>query len=100
MGNTDLNPGIFGWKKSADGYLFPNPGYVQICPDSVLDNVVCSCSTGCEDRRCGCRKLQLPCNAACACADNCTNNVNDIVEAQEPNEEDDVQDDEDENEEE
>ena len=48
----------------------------------------------------GCRKLQLPCNGACTCADNCTNNVNDIVEAQEPNEEDDEEDDEDEEEEE
>lgn len=41
-------------------------------PDGVLENVDCSCKTGCSSNRCSCFKANLACTGLCKCKD-CTN---------------------------
>ena len=38
-------------------------------PNAVLELTKCSCTTGCDSKRCLCNKSGLSCSAACQCVD-------------------------------
>ena len=51
----------------------------EVAPDNTLNFVSCKCATGCESRRCSCRKANLACSDLCQCC-NCSNNKTDTEE--------------------
>lgn len=68
-------PTTHGWKLM-DGQLVPILMSLPAVPESCLEVVSCSCTTGCQNLRCKCRKSKLMCTGACKCAqtpDSCMN---------------------------
>ena len=65
-----------GWKMS-DGKLKPILMTKSAIPDDELKLTSCSCTTGCNTNRCGCKKMNLLCNINCKCVNDeclsCTN---------------------------
>ena len=66
----------WGWKQGSKGLM---PKLIrdreQLIPNELLQKICCSCTTGCEGKRCGCRKLGLRCTNLCTNCDteNCSN---------------------------
>ena len=54
----------------------------EVAPDSILNFVSCKCASGCETRRCSCRKAELTCSDLCQCS-NCCNSKSDLDEEKE-----------------
>lgn len=81
-----LNPCDWGWKYSK-GLLHPIRSLDPLIPDFLLEQITCSCKTGCKRMTCGCKKLGLYCTTLCVeCTDetclnldvdNCEINCND-----------------------
>jgi 5'-3' exonuclease len=68
-----LNPLDWGWR-IMDTRMIPVHSDLAAAPDYLLKLVRCSCKGGCSDKRCGCRKLGLPCTFACReCRGICAN---------------------------
>ena len=73
QGNS-LDPEKWGWKISTEGEMLPIQSELGAAPKSLLELVRCSCKSGCNDNRCGCRKQGLSCTLACAsCRGVCAN---------------------------
>ena len=73
----------FGWKVTETGRLKPILMTKDAIPDDELKFTSCSCTTGCNTNRCGCRKLKLTCSINCKCADDnvvCCTNTPDVNE--------------------
>ena len=50
-------------------------------PEKLLKNISCSCESGCNKQRCGCRKHGLKCTNLCInCQENYTNRDKEIFE--------------------
>lgn len=76
-----LNPHEWGWKSTKNG-LLPIPTTQPPAPPSLLEQIACKCSKGCQGK-CGCRKLGIKCSIFCnECAGiNCENaNIPEICE--------------------
>lgn len=72
LGNN-LTPDQWGWARGEDGCLFPVKTKDPLAPDTILNNIFCSCTTGCGGR-CGCRKAGIKCSSVCGtCHGTCTN---------------------------
>ena len=68
----------WGWKISG-GTLLPIMTDLQPAPKKFLDVIRCGCKSGCDTKRCSCRKHGLDCSAACSeCRGMCANAHNDI----------------------
>lgn len=68
-----LDAESWGWKV-VDGRMVPLQTDMAIAPKELLQFVRCNCKTGCSTRLCGCKKLNLPCTAACGeCKGACEN---------------------------
>ena len=66
-GIFDLSsPTEFGFKE-VDSKLKVNWFDGDMLPPSLHTRVSCGCLTGCNSRRCGCRKAGLLCNENCKC---------------------------------
>lgn len=73
---NDLDPEKWGWR-IVNGKLVPKQTELPAAPQSLLELVRCSCKTGCNDLRCGCRKQGLSCSLSCtACRGVCANSDN------------------------
>ena len=78
--NASLNhpclpsPVNFGWKLDEETGSFSACRCLYLpAPEAVLQLVKCGCKSGCE-KRCSCRKNDIPCTEVCSCLDeNCTN---------------------------
>lgn len=70
------DPVTLGWKRSADNKLEPLLMTKDPIPKACQEIISCSCSTGCTNLRCSCKKAKLFCTSVCACK---SNNVNPIV---------------------
>ena len=73
-GICSLFPTSWGWIE-ASGEFAPVLTDSAAAPLSLLNIIRCKCNTDCSTRRCGCRKNNIPCSAACdVCQENnCTN---------------------------
>ena len=40
---------------------------IDAAPEELLQFVNCSCKTGCESNRCGCKRANLHCSGLCKC---------------------------------
>lgn len=69
------SPTSSGWE-SVDGALKPVLTTLPPIPKACSEIVFCGCTKGCVAKNCSCRKVSLPCCAACKCSEgqvNCTN---------------------------
>lgn len=67
------DPETLGWKKIADNKLQPLLMTQDPIPKACQEIISCSCSTGCTNLRCSCKKAKLFCTSVCGCN---SNNVN------------------------
>lgn len=72
LGNTTIDPQIWGWVKDDDGMLTPVKSSEPPAPDYILNAIFCRCATGCN-KRCGCRKAGIHCSPVCGCEGECLN---------------------------
>ena len=71
--DNQLDPEKWGWKVF-DGKMIPLQTDLPPAPQTLLQLVRCSCKTGCNDLRCGCRKQGLSCSLVCSgCKGVCDN---------------------------
>lgn len=69
----ELDAESWGWKVDS-GRMVPLQTDMDIAPKGLLQVVRCNCRAGCSTRRCGCKKLTIPCTAACGeCKGICEN---------------------------
>ena len=64
LGNS-LDPVEWGWKYN-DGKLIPCMTDMTPAPENLLEAIHCGCKSGCQSRRCSCRKFAMNCSLACA----------------------------------
>ncbi|XP_045211013.2 uncharacterized protein LOC123562441 [Mercenaria mercenaria] len=64
MGNENLDPLEWGWEVS-DNILSPVKMTLPPAPEYLLKVIRCSCKTGCDSKRCTCRKHGLECSVGC-----------------------------------
>lgn len=64
MGNSALDPLDYGWEMSG-GLMMPVKSDIPPAPDSLLQVIRCKCKTGCDSKKCTCRKNGLECTIAC-----------------------------------
>lgn len=62
-------PADMGWRPEGTK-LLPILMTLDSIPAACLETTTCQCSTGCQNRRCKCRKLSLVCSANCGCSNN------------------------------
>ena len=60
------SPTEMGWKLN-EGILVPILMTLDPIPESCLDLIACSCTTGCKTLRCGCKRNNLLCMDLCKC---------------------------------
>jgi hypothetical protein len=60
----DMDPTEWGWKV-LNHQMLPVKTDMLAAPDDLLYSFRCSCKTGCESKRCTCRKHGLSCTSAC-----------------------------------
>jgi hypothetical protein len=63
-GNVSNNPSEWGWQIEKNVFV-PVKMSLPPAPDALLSIIRCSCKTGCDTRRCSCRKIGLDCTIAC-----------------------------------
>ena len=61
------SPTDFGWKYDEKHRLCPIHCMNPPAPDAVLHLVKCGCKCGC-DKKCSCKKNNIPCTELCGCA--------------------------------
>lgn len=74
LGNK-LTATDWGWKHHLTG-IMPKLTEKELIPESLLKTICCSCETGCDSKRCGCRKHGVKCSILCSnChgSENCSN---------------------------
>jgi len=64
------DPETLGWKKIADNKLQTLLMTQVLIPKACQEIISCSCSTGCSNLRCSCRKAKLFCTTVCGCKSN------------------------------
>ena len=81
LGN-ELDSCEWGWYASNENLLLPIKATLPPGPQELLKVIRCSCKTGCDSMRCGCRKHGLKCTQICGeCRGHgCTNSENVEVE--------------------
>lgn len=62
--DQQVKPVEWGWKLE-DGKLLPVAMDAPPAPEALLKIIHCTCRTGCETIRCGCKKLGFECSSAC-----------------------------------
>ena len=67
------DPETLGWKKITDNKRQPFLMTQDPIPKAFQEIVSCSCSTGCANLRCSCKKAKLFCTNVCACKANDVN---------------------------
>ncbi|GBN17053.1 hypothetical protein AVEN_63800-1 [Araneus ventricosus] len=60
--NNQLPLYQWGWARGDDGSLFLVTTNDPVAPDTILNPIFCSCTTGCGGR-CGCRKAGKQCSS-------------------------------------
>lgn len=74
LGN-ELTATDWGWKQFQRG-IMPKFTQKELIPEILLKTICCSCETGCNSLKCGCRKHGLKCTNLCSnCqgSENCSN---------------------------
>lgn len=74
LGN-ELTATDWGWKQHQRG-IMPKFTEKELIPEILLKTICCSCETGCNSLKCGCRKHGLKCTNLCSnChgSEKCTN---------------------------
>lgn len=73
LGN-ELNPTDWVWKRSLEGIQTPIYTEEKLIPDSLIEQIFCSCEKGSTFLRCSCRKDGLKCSNLCDCCglENCS----------------------------
>jgi hypothetical protein len=67
-------PSSCGWSRK-NGTLVPELMTLEPVPKVCKELVTCSCTTGCNPKRCGCRKRGFKsCTSACHCRGSCNDN--------------------------
>ena len=61
---NDLPPEDWGWMIH-ENTMFPVSTKLHPAPAYLLEAIKCNCKSGCNTRRCGCRKFGLNCSLAC-----------------------------------
>ena len=61
-----------GWKKR-NGQLMPTLLTLAPIPESCMELLSCSCTSGCLSRHCKCLKSSMLCWGSCKCGSNCCN---------------------------
>lgn len=64
LGN-DLTATDWGWKQHERG-IMPKFTEKELIPEILLKTICCSCETGCNNLKCGCRKHGLKCTNLCS----------------------------------
>ncbi|GBP62150.1 hypothetical protein EVAR_40600_1 [Eumeta japonica] len=64
LGN-ELTVTDWGWKKHERG-IMPKLTEMELIPEVLLKTICCSCETGCNNLKCGCRKHGLKCTNLCS----------------------------------
>ena len=77
------SPTDFEWELSGDR-LKPILMTAEAIPTASLEMIFCGCNTRCRNKRCRCRKANLPCTAFCKCKsatedDTCLNDEHDVL---------------------
>lgn len=77
LGNQNLNPEKFGWKKKSLGCnrFLPITTDMDPAPPELLSKIRCQCKGDCSTLKCSCFKNQVKCSSACAvcCGTDCSN---------------------------
>ena len=77
---SELNPLEWGWRKEND-LLTPVKCNMLAAPERLLNVIRCNCKTGCDTKRCSCRKHGLKCTGCCGeCKGTSCSNVQSIIE--------------------
>lgn len=63
LGNK-LTATDWGWQKHQNGVM-PKMTDKDLIPEVLLKSICCNCDTGCNTKRCGCRKHGLRCTNLC-----------------------------------
>ncbi|KYM99414.1 hypothetical protein ALC62_09846 [Cyphomyrmex costatus] len=67
LGNV-LTATDWGWKKYEHG-IMPEFTKKDLIPEMLLKTICCSCETGCNNKKCGCKKHGLKCTHLCTNCD-------------------------------
>ena len=90
MGNTSLNPLDYGWQ-IVNEVLLPVKMTLPPAPEKLLQIVRCGCKTGCDSKKCSCRRHGLDCSSACKdCRGISCSNSQTLYDVQESVDDDDI----------